>query len=245
MGLFIQKNRGWDYIVHDGATAGYRSLLFHYPQLHLSVAFLSNASNADFGLVRRVEALLVPDNEKHLSPKTTPAKTYPISADQLKAFTGWYQNSKNGSGLQLMLKNDTLCTARFKFWPVGRNSFSVNGEQAIFNDKGFIHISKTKDTTIYKKVKEPGNGEAYLKAYTGVYYSSETESKYTVVIKNGKLTLHIDPVNDQAVGSTYYDGFKSDDGGADIYFTRDASDKINGFKISVNRARNITFAKVQ
>lgn len=243
MGLFIQKNRGWDYIVHDGATAGYRSLLFHYPQLHLSVAFLSNVSNADFSLVRRVESLLVPDNEKHASPKTAQAKTYPISPDKLKAFTGWYQNPKTGSGMQLMLKNDTLCTARFKFQPIGRNSFSVNGEQAIFNDKGFTHISKTKDTTVYKKVKAAESGEAYLKTYTGVYYSSETESKYMVVIKNGKLTLHIDPVNDESVNPTYYDGFKSAEGGADIFFTRDARDKITGFKISVSRARNVTFIK--
>lgn len=245
MGLFIQKHRGWDYIVHDGATASYRSLLFHYPQLHLSVAFLSNVSNADFSLVRRVEDLLVPDNEKPSSRKTTPSKTYPLSPDQLKVFTGWYQNSKTGSGLQVMLKNDTLCTARFKFRPVGRNSFSVNGEQAIFNDKGFTHISKTKDTTIYKKVKDAGSGADYLKAYTGTYYSSETESKYAVIIKDGKLTLHIDPVNYQSIEPTYYDGFKSTEGGVDIYFTRDASDKINGAKISVNRARNVTFTKIQ
>ncbi|SDP30011.1 CubicO group peptidase, beta-lactamase class C family [Mucilaginibacter sp. OK268] len=245
MGLFIQKRRGWDYINHDGATAGYRSLLLCYPQLKLSIAFLSNASNADFSLVRQVEDLFVPDKEKPLSQPTQQNKTYPLSPDQLRAFTGWYQNQKNGAGLQLMLKNDTLCTARFKLRPIGRNSFSVNGEQIIFNNKGFIHITKTKDTTVYAAVKAAGNGEDYLKAYTGVYYSTETESKYTVVIQNGKLTLHIDPVNDQAINPTYYDGFKSADGGADIYFTRDANDKIKGFKISVNRARNVTFVKVE
>ncbi|MBB6111071.1 CubicO group peptidase (beta-lactamase class C family) [Mucilaginibacter lappiensis] len=242
MGLFIQKRRGWDYVNHDGATAGYRSFLLCYPQLKLSIAFLSNVSDVDFGMIHRVEDLFVPNKEVHTAQATPPA--YPMSVDQLKAFTGWYRNQKTGNGLQLMIKNDTLRTARFKLRPVGRNSFTANGEQVIFNDKGLIHISKTKDTTVYAAVKVADNGEDYLKAYTGVYYSSETESKYIVILKNGKLTLHIDPVNDEPINPTYYDGFKGYDGD-DVYFTRDAGNKITGFKISVSRARNVTFVKMQ
>ena len=37
-GLFIDKVKGWKFIGHDGATAGYRSNLEAYPELGLSVA---------------------------------------------------------------------------------------------------------------------------------------------------------------------------------------------------------------
>ena len=60
----------------------------------------------------------------------------------------------------------------------------------------------------------------------------------------GKLILHSDPVTDLELKPTYYDGFISADGSGDFYFVRDASGKITGFKVSVERARNISFEKV-
>jgi hypothetical protein len=46
-GLGIDSVRGWKIISHSGATAGYRSSLEHFPELSLSIAWISNTSEFD------------------------------------------------------------------------------------------------------------------------------------------------------------------------------------------------------
>jgi CubicO group peptidase (beta-lactamase class C family) len=243
MGLFIAHRKGWDYVYHDGATAGYRALLLRCPQLNLSVAYLSNRSDMDAALLHKVADMFVPERETaHIA---RPAATYGMSASKLKSFAGWYRNEKTGNGQQLTVRNDTLRSANFKLLPTGPQTFVAGGQLVVFNYKGFLLISATSDTTVYTTVKEAGNGESYLQSYAGKYYSSETESACTAIIKNGKLILHVNPETDFELKPTYYDGFTAADDNGDIYFIRDASGKITGFKISVERARNIEFDKVE
>jgi CubicO group peptidase (beta-lactamase class C family) len=248
-GLFIRRRRGWDYIWHDGATAGYRAYLLRYPQLKLSIAYLRNESDIDFALIHKVEDLFVPDREKPAPQIVEPAATYKPSVSQLNTFTGWFRNQKNGAGIELTLVNDTLHSAHYKLLPTGRGVFSAGNQRVIFKGKDFILITAATDTTVYVSVKPPKKGEAYLKDYTGKYYSPETESKCAVMIKDGQLVLHLDPVTDIELKPTYYDGFSMADGSGDLYFIRDVRGKITGYKISVgsvvNIARNIEFDKIK
>src|SRR5262249_4521037 len=46
-GLFIDSIRGWKVVQHTGATAGYRCSIAHYPEMNLSIAWLSNTSEFD------------------------------------------------------------------------------------------------------------------------------------------------------------------------------------------------------
>jgi CubicO group peptidase (beta-lactamase class C family) len=238
-GLVISHRKGWDYISHSGATAGYRAYLLHLPQLNLSIAFLSNFSGADMANVLKVNDLFITAKGPFAEPSAKAPAAYSMSSTQLMAFAGWYRNEKTGAGIELMFKDDTLRSKRFKLQPTGPNTFSAGGQRLVFTGKGFLLISSLPDTTAYAAVKAAGTGADYLKAYTGKYASSETESKCTAVIKDGKLFLHIDPVTDMELRPTYYDGFTYDDG--DIYFQRDAQGKVTGFKVSVDRARNVTF----
>jgi len=243
-GLFIAHRRGWDYINHSGATAAYRAYLLRYPQLNLSIAYLSNRSDMDLAMIRKVEDLFVPDIEVHTGHKDNSGK-YTMPVSRLKSFAGWYRNEKTGEGQQLVVSNDTLRSAHFKLQPAAPMAFSAGGQQVVFNGGGFLLITAAKDTTVYDAVKAPETGEGYLKTYTGNYYSSETESKYTAIIKNGRLMLHVGAVTDLGLDPTYYDGFAIADGNGDIYFVRDANGNVIGFKISVERARNITFEKAE
>ena len=49
---------GWNNISHDGATASYRAYLETFPELHLSIALLSNTSQFDIdnaeNIIRRI-----------------------------------------------------------------------------------------------------------------------------------------------------------------------------------------------
>ena len=247
-GLFIRHRRGWDYIWHDGATAGYRAYLLRYPQLKLSIAFLRNESDIDFGLIHKVEDLFVPDRDAETSQTSASSATYTVAASQLKSFAGWYRSQKNGAGVQLTLIGDTLCSAHYKLLPTGPRTFIAGDQQVVFSGKKFLLITSARDTTVYMPSKAAGIGENYLKRYVGKYYSAETESKSVLIIKDGKLILHLDPAKDMELKPTCYDGFSIADGGANLYFNRDTPGKITGYKISVgsavNIARNISFEKI-
>ena len=181
-GLFIAHRRGWDYINHSGATGGYRAYLLRYPQLNLSIAYLSNMSDMDIGLIFKVEDLFVPDKEVH---KAKPVIIYTMPASKLKSFAGWYRNEKTGNGQKLYFSNDTLRSAHFKLQPIGAEAFEAGGQKVVFNSKGFLLISEAKDTTAYTAVKATGLGDSYLTGYVGKYHSSETESKCSAIIKDG------------------------------------------------------------
>jgi hypothetical protein len=56
-GLFVGAFRGWKYISHDGATASYRANLEAYPELGLSIAWLSNTSEFDSDTLNVAEAV--------------------------------------------------------------------------------------------------------------------------------------------------------------------------------------------
>lgn len=62
-GLFVGTYRGWKYTTHDGATASYRANLVAYPELGLSIAWLSNSSEFDndtLNVAAKIEELFIP-----------------------------------------------------------------------------------------------------------------------------------------------------------------------------------------
>jgi CubicO group peptidase (beta-lactamase class C family) len=242
-GLFISYRKGLDCINHNGATAGYRAYLSRYPQLNLSIAFLSNYSGSDFRPVTKVEDLFITSRGVNNTPKVRTTASYNLSATQLNAFTGWYSNGKTGEGEKLTLKDDTLRTRNFKLQPTGPSSFSVNDQRLVFTGKGFLFISPAADTTVYNAATTAGTSSDYLKAFTGKYYSSETESKCTIFIKNSKLVLHLGPVTDMELIPTYYSGFDNAHDSVSVYFQKGAAGTITGFKVSVERARNVEFIR--
>lgn len=84
--------------------------------------------------------------------------------------------------------------------------------------------------------------EQQLKEYTGKFYSEELDTTYHVIIRNGKLFLtHIrnDDVLLTPAGKDIFSGsawwLKS------VFFTRDKSGRISGYKFSSSRAQLVYF----
>ncbi|HVS90832.1 MAG TPA: serine hydrolase domain-containing protein [Mucilaginibacter sp.] len=243
MGLFISKREGWDYIFHDGATAGYRAFLSRYPQLKLSFAFLSNVSTMDIAQLHKLEDIFVPERNKAKSI-VNEKPSYPMSVAKLKAFAGWYMNGKTGDGQKLTVVNDTLRTTHFKLKPISANSFAFGENRLVFRSKDFLFIPDSKDATEYIAIKAPADtGLDYLRTYAHHYKSTETGSECSMLVKNNKLIWHRAPCTDIELKPTYLNGFTSVDGDDSFHFFRGAKGKITGFKISVNRARNVEFTR--
>jgi hypothetical protein len=245
-GLFQQKFRGEELWTHDGATASYRSNLDLFPELGLSIAFLSNSSEFDRDTLQphielRRLFLSLPHST---NPTTTAAPPFAVSKDKLATYQGWYRNTKTGAATGLTLKDSVLVTnnnSRLK--PVAENVFTSGSNRIVFlpGNKSLYFIEGSVDTTLYMAEPAAAINEANINDYTGKYYSEETESKIWLVAKDGKLFLRIKPADNIPLTPTFKDGFITPFG--PVVFKRTDS-KLQTFFISVSRARNVKFVKI-
>lgn len=91
-----------------------------------------------------------------------------------------------------------------------------------------------------KKPFDPKTVE--LADFTGSFYSDELETTYRFDIRNDTLTSHHQRHPDFKLSLKAADGFDMEYLGR-ITFTRDTKGKVNGFKASNGRVRNLVFRK--
>jgi hypothetical protein len=243
-GLFTDSFRGWKSIAHDGATAGYRANLEAYPELGLSVAWLSNTSEFDNDTLNAPELvanLFIPGHEPE-DKKPAPSR-FSISKEKLNTYTGWYRNNRTGGGAKLFIQNDILYGTQVgQLTPVGEKVFITGNNRVELNPKGFLFITGLKDSIYFTAVDSARLDEKAMSEYAGEYYSDEAEAKFYVMLKNGKLILQQKPKAEFQLTPTYHDGFECPAG--IVYFEREKN-KVIKLKISVGRARNVEFKKVK
>ena len=237
-GLFIQTTNGWKDISHNGATAGYRSDLHYFPDLGLSIAWLSNNSKFT-NVVNEVINLFV---EKKPVVQPVPPVAFNISPQILNNYAGWYQNERNGDALQLVVKDGFLTLQNQKLTPTSNTQFIIGRNVLEFKKNGFQFVNSSNDTTFYHSMPNADTTKGSLQEFIGQYFSEETESKMNLIERNGKLVLVVRPSVEETLAPTYKDGFNSPAG--TVYFERDKQNKITTMRISVGRARNVLFKKL-
>jgi len=247
-GLFIGKFRGWDVYTHDGATASYRSNLDYYPELNLSIAWLSNSSEFDqdtFNVSDAVARLFIPVK----TPDQPSAVITEVSVPQetLNSYIGWYRSPRTGAGVKFYLNNGKLASTQAReMKAISPTTFAINNSRVIMQpgkERKFLFISPAKDSMYFKGVDSAEINDQILSEYAGEYYSRDCDCKAIMKVRNGKLFLTQPPKTEFPLTPTFKDGFDSQIG--NIYFLRDSNKKITGFKVSVGRARNVEFERVK
>lgn len=243
-GLFIGKINGVDLIAHDGATAGYRANLEHLPSVGVTIAWLSNTAEFSGSAMQ--------DGLRNLFVKPTPAQTtdaavFNVAPATLESYQGWYRNSRSGSGVRMFVKDGKLNATQIGvLQPVADRTFRAGGSRVeLFPDhrrNGFVFINSSNDSIYFTAVDSAKVDTKTLNEYAGEYYSPEVEATYLVFIKN-KLYIRQKIKSEFELTPTYKDGFDTPLGPA--YFERDRKNKVVSFKVSISRARNVEFKKVQ
>ena len=245
-GLIVDKFRGWNYVAHEGNTAGYRAHLEAYPELDLSFVWLSNTAEYDNDTLHIAEAvsdMFIPIKEPEVKPEAP--SEYTVTKEKLTSYTGWYRNTRTGGGVKLYMHNEKLHGTQGGKWkPVAENVFlTTNGNDRVeLSSNGLLIINPLKDSIYFIKIDSAKLDEKTMQEYVGEYYSEEVEVKYHVQVKNGKLVLILKPKSEFPLTATYKDGFESPEG--TVYFERKKKKVIN-LKISVARARNVEFRKIK
>lgn len=246
-GLFIQQFKGHNQITHSGATASYRAYLETFPDLDLSIAFLSNTSEFDDSktpLSNSIRTIFISGTVLPESDKKETAVTVPEAL--LHSYAGWYKNDRTGAGFKMEVKDQKLFFNNAELVPQSATTFKTGqGLIEINNSKGVLNILSSTDTVPYSKVAPPVVSDKYLNQYTGKYFSTETNSALIIFQKDGKLMMHLKPNNEFQLIPTYADAFTISDFGGNLYFIKNKKKKTIGIKISQTRARNIEFTKLE
>jgi CubicO group peptidase (beta-lactamase class C family) len=252
-GLFIQTNNGLKVIRHTGATGSYRCYLGYYPELKLSMAWMSNTSEydaSDFEVINEVEKILLPKKQPSgaLGPQQddkSAAVTLPLA--KLKTYGGWYRNVLTDGGVQIVLKDDQLLfNNRSPLVPIGDHLFKFAGDNLVSFDlktKGFKVISSDKDTTDFVAALPAKLNLTASKQYSGKYYSQESGSWISVSVSGDTLKMNLSGTRSYLLTPTYKDGFLAKGSGGIVYFERDKRNAISKMRISQSRARKVMFVK--
>ena len=95
------------------------------------------------------------------------------------------------------------------------------------------------------KVEPAALSSETLKSYEGIYFSEETNTTVTLKVQNENLMIRLNANTIYPLKSATKDTFYIEDLDGDLVFLRNTKNKLNSFKISVGRARNVAFTKKQ
>ncbi len=243
-GLFINKVMGWDNISHDGATASYRAYLETFPQLHLSIAILSNTSQFNIDNVEStIRKIFVPDKTERMIKTGSSIK---LSNAYLNSLAGLYVNERNHSTFHLFAKEDTLMLDNYL--PLSASSKHIFKADdfllEINGSKGFYIPFSPRDTIHFTKVNPVNLSKENISVYQGKYFSGETNSRVSIQRDSSKLVIRFNVDKSYELISTYKDAFTINELGCNLQFIRSTQNKISAIKIYFWRTLGIEFKKI-
>ncbi|WAC12510.1 serine hydrolase domain-containing protein [Dyadobacter pollutisoli] len=245
-GLFISRRYGLEFIQHSGATASYRAMLERFPQLGLSIAWLSNSAQFDTAstnLIVEVEKLFI----KEVSPNedtSDPSPSHPIVVPlaRLEKYAGEYQSGMTGN-ISFTIADKRLAFDDQALVPLNATQFKWREGTLDFTEINEVtYINPPFDRFTFYKVDST---EAANDLYLGTYYSDEVKTSFTVQLKNGKLLLYQAPANDNPIIAINKDHFMVPNLRADLRFVKSKTGQVVQFTITTARAFNIKFTKVK
>ena len=247
-GLTVTTYKGVLEVSHGGSTAGYQTFLARFPDERLSIVVLSNVTTS--GPARLAHAVADIFLEGKLTP---PAKPVPVAvpADVLKTYAGVYREPLTDASTRVALVQEgkTLSIGGQLAIPVSNTAFiTADGSRRIVFEAGTESSPiRMTDSDGHSKPRLWEATPAFaprpeeLAAFTGVFYSEEIDTTYTLYVEGGKLKLRFRPAMRSDLTPVYPDAFEAD--GNIFRFTRDSSGQITGFLVYAGRVRHLRFIK--
>lgn len=241
-GVFVKTYNGKKEISHSGSTAGYRSWLAYYPELKLSVAYLSNdPSNDPENLGEKIKQVFLGTNRK-MNPTPVASKTSFLKV--LSSLAAVYKNTAKPELIEieardtgLFIKNGPQVIA------ISRDTFSINGLKFIIGKDQFTNSASGE---VYIKMPPATLAETDLQALVGKYYSEEAEGEFMVEFKEGKLSLYQHPHLRMNLQPAYKNGFLIMAGERILVeFEKNKKGVVDGLTVNMQRAERIPFRKIR
>jgi len=252
-GLRVSDYRGLKMISHAGAFAGFRSAMIRFPEQKFSVICLANLSSMNpMKLCKQMAEIYLSNQFKQKE-----AQFIELPEEELKDKTGAFRDPVNGTICELSIKDGKLMAnlfdMDFQIAPLSKTKFrsvdapfdtNVIFEKQDQNKPLLVHVTVEGEKPVtFEAIKLVSPTPAQLAEYVGDYYSDELQFTHNLVLEDGKLFFRHRNAPKKPLSPTLRDMFKVR--GITIHFIRDHKNKISGFTLSSERARNIRFVKKQ
>ena len=245
LGLDVGNYKGIKEVSHSGGTAGYQTFLARFPDKKLSVAAMCNGfppSSGDivYGVVDEIFGPF---------PTEAPVAGVTVAEEQLKKYVGTWKNEKTRNPNQMILDKGELKINGGPLKPVAEGAFMLGDRKAKFiaNKDGVpeaMEIANTDGSTtrlLFEREWKPTPAD--LDDFAGDWYSEEAQSRVSLKVENGNLNLILRPVASFQLRPVYKDAFSAQ--GYVMWFTRDASGKIDKLHVGTGRMRDMLFERVR
>jgi len=261
-GLVMGSYRGLRTVSHSGSWAGFRASLIRFPDEKFSIICLSNLSTFNPAAISyKIADIYLADKFKEDIKKEKPQeiKAFPLSEQELREKCGNYKETKFGLWLVLSLEKEKLKAQigrqELLLTPVSQDTFQTwLGDSLITLDfsrdeKGQIKAQLTglgREKYVFLKAAPlPSLTPAALKEYEGFYQSDELlGAVYEIRLdKENKLRIKFRNAPKEALKPMAPDEFAAD--GMNFSFLRARNLSITGMALSVGRAANIMFRKIE
>ncbi|HMJ68603.1 MAG TPA: serine hydrolase domain-containing protein [Cyclobacteriaceae bacterium] len=245
---------GLPIVAHTGGWAGYRTVIMNFPDEKLSIILLGN--NGEFnphgtaGDVARVILKGKMKSQPATTDKTKALPTIKLKESLATKFIGTYQLGDNWY-VKLTLENRQIMTqanGEEKF-PAIPKSDSVLWIDAYNSSMTFVTGKDGKVNMLrYRGFNAPKivpvkPDQAQWKSIPGIYYSKEFGTEYEIESKDGKLIMHHMRLGDFDLTEDIVKAGSFSSGIGTMTFFGEAG-KVEGFRLSRGRIRNIKFDKV-
>jgi hypothetical protein len=253
-GVFVEDFYGNHRVQHTGAIAGFRSIMYAYPNDDLEIVILSNfTTNQLFKMADQISQLFLQNKSETVLTNTASIKPIKLDTTSLKKYEGMYWNDADNYSRKIYFNNDTLWYLRSNnkkspLIPIAENEFQMGGlkEKLILkfetNSNKLSLISADNAITTFEKYEDKAPTMEELDAYTGNFYSNELETFYKICLKNGKLVGYHNRWGEFEIQILKKDVL-SWSGMSISKYQRNKKGTIIGFNITMNRIRNLWFEK--
>jgi CubicO group peptidase (beta-lactamase class C family) len=252
LGLAVANRRGVREIGHGGADAGYRADVVRYPDQHLAIAALCNASNANPGVLTRQVADLYLAGA--LAPEASLARqagVISLSAAQLAPSAGVYRR-ESGDLVRVEVRDGKLWLADggTELIPLSETRFRIRGtdDEAVFDTSatGRRQLRLKRGTTpvqLFERTTPFSPTPTQLVAFAGTYRSDELDTDVRVAASDTALTISGRRPGTVVMRPVYTDAFRGAVGVME--FSRDASGRVTGFVVNAGRVRHLRFVRAE
>jgi CubicO group peptidase (beta-lactamase class C family) len=239
-GLFVGTYKGLREISHSGSTAGYRAHLMRYPDQHVSIAVLCNATTAaPTQYAHAVADLYLANYIKRAEP---PAPKYTLTSAEADAVAGLYRDSRTGVPLNIVRNGTALRAGNAVLTPISASRFATaDGSTWEIRGNGARMIDPFGSAYDYDRVQAAKPTPEQLAEFTGSYASDEAEVTMTVAVEKDMLVLKSRPDTTIRLTPIYPDAYGGSLG--TVIFRRDSRGRVTEFSISQQRVWDMRFKR--
>jgi CubicO group peptidase (beta-lactamase class C family) len=237
-GLFVTHFAGLPEVSHAGSTAGYRAWLAIYPTRRMSVALLCSTGDANAPDLGRAAASIL------LGP--TPAAPKPADVGvpaTVGQMAGLYLDAHDQPLTIVDDKGKLRVAGGGALFPLSSDRFRMGDDSELsLSAPGEFSMTTPDGRSRFRRVA-PMSGAAYAD-YAGRYTSEEVGATYRVIAGDGELRLRLEnrpqiELRARPVGADLFEAR-----GAMVRFRRNPAGKIEGLAMSIPRAFDMRFSKI-